>query len=214
MSTAPDGIPKTPQVQVTRTVNMKGQVAQIAQTISQSKEGGPFIQSTNRSSTVTLQKIHRSTKFIPVLVFVPAPVGGDQVSLDRLLGEASLAHIDGGRLTEVLKRRDGTPKGQNEMTTISFGDVAIDFVRMEAFHKKRPVALTSLQFKTLRYLTRHAQRVISRDELLNKVWGYENYPTTRTVDNVILNLRQKLEPNPSRPVHFRTIRGTGYQFLP
>jgi hypothetical protein len=78
---------------------MKGQVAQIAQTISQSKEGVPFIQSTNRSSTVTLQKIHRSAKFIPVLVFVPAPVGGDQVSLDRLLGEASLAHIDGGRLT-------------------------------------------------------------------------------------------------------------------
>jgi len=193
---------------------MKGQVAQIAQTISQSKEESPFIQSKYPPSTVTLQSVHRLAKFIPVLVFIPAPGDGDQVSLHRLLGEDSLAHIDGGRLTEVLKKRDLAPKGQDEMTTIAFGDVAIDFVRMEAFHKKKPVALTSLQFKTLRYLTRHAQRVISRDELLNEVWGYMYYPTTRTVDNVILNLRQKLEHNPSRPVHFRTIRGMGYQFLP
>ena len=80
--------------------------------------------------------------------------------------------------------------------------------------KGEPVMLTALEFKTLKYLAQNARRVISRDELLNEVWGYENYPCTRTVDNHILRLRQKLEKNPSRPVHFRTVHGAGYKFLP
>jgi len=60
----------------------------------------------------------------------------------------------------------------------------------------------------------NARRVISRDELLNEVWGYENYPCTRTVDNHIMRLRHKLEQIPSRPAHFRTVHGTGYKFTP
>jgi len=63
------------------------------------------------------------------------------------------------------------------------------------------------------WLKLNAGRVISRDELLNEVWGYENYPCTRTVDNHILRLRQKLERDPSRPVHFRTVHGAGYKFM-
>jgi DNA-binding response OmpR family regulator len=74
--------------------------------------------------------------------------------------------------------------------------------------------LTTMEFKMLKYLIQNAHRVISRDELLNEVWGYENYPCTRTVDNHILRLRQKLERDPSRPVHFRTMHGVGYKFLP
>jgi hypothetical protein len=193
---------------------MKGPVEQITQTISQSKEESPFMQSKYPPSTVTLQKIHRPANFIPVLVFIPAPVDGDQVSLHRLLGEDSLPHIDGGRLTEVLEKGDGTPQGQIDEGTVAFGDVTVDFLKMEAFRKKEPVVLTTLQFKTLRYLIRHARRVISRNELLDKVWGYEHYPTTRSVDNIIVKLRQKLESNPSRPAHFCTIYGTGYKFLP
>jgi hypothetical protein len=193
---------------------MKGQIVQIGQIPLQSKENIPFIQSKYPPSTVTLKEILQSAKFVPVVVFIPAPIEGDQVSLHRFVGEDTLAQIDGGRLTEVLKEGDGTPKGPNEKATAAFGDVAVDFLRMEAFRKKERITLTTLQFKALRYLTRHARRVISRDELLNEVWGYENYPTTRTVDNLILKLRQKLEPNPSRPVHFRTIHGTGYKFLP
>ena len=73
--------------------------------------------------------------------------------------------------------------------------------------------LTALEFKTLRYLVENARRVISRDELLNEVWGYQNYPTTRTVDTHILRLRQKLEKDPTDPVHFRTVHGTGYKFV-
>ena len=74
--------------------------------------------------------------------------------------------------------------------------------------------VTAKEFKTLEYLTKNPERVISRDELLNEVWGYQNYPCTRTVDNHILRLRQKLESDPSHPSHFLTIHGMGYKFAP
>ena len=99
-------------------------------------------------------------------------------------------------------------------STFVFGDVTVSFSAMEALRDGEPVALTTMEFKTLQYLIQNARRVISRDELLNEVWGYENYPCTRTVDNHILRLRQKLERNPSRPVHFQTMHGAGYKFVP
>jgi len=208
------GFLRKPVDQATRKGIVKAQALQIAQPPLQSKEEIPLIQSKYEPTNVTLKKIHGSTKFVPVVVFIPAPIEGDQVHLHWILGEDSLAQIEGGRLTKVLEGREGTSEKLKEKATVAFGDVAVDFVRMEVFLKKERVALTTLQFKTLRYLTRHARRVISRDELLNEVWGYEHYPTTRTVDNIILKLRQKLERNPSRPVHFRTIRGIGYKFSP
>jgi hypothetical protein len=198
---------KNSEDEVTRRVNMKGQALQIA-------TPPLLLKGESLSSNVTLNEILRSAKFVPVLVFIPAPVEGDPVSLHKALGEDSLAYIDGGRLTEVLKKGDGTPNAPIERATFAFGDAVVDFSRMEAFRKNEPIALTTLQFKLLRYLTRNALRVISRDELLNEVWGYGHYPTTRTVDNTILKLRQKLEPNPSRPIHLRTVHGTGYKFLP
>ena len=85
---------------------------------------------------------------------------------------------------------------------------------MEVAREGEPIPLTTQEFKTLKYLLQNAGRVISRDELLNQVWGYENYPCTRTVDNHILRLRQKLERDPSRPVHLRTVHGAGYKFMP
>jgi DNA-binding response OmpR family regulator len=95
-----------------------------------------------------------------------------------------------------------------------FGDVIVNFSALEVSRKGQPVVLTTLEFKTLKYFIQNARRAISRDELLNQVWRYENYPCTRTVDNHILRLRQKLEPDPSRPVHFRTVHGAGYKFSP
>jgi len=66
----------------------------------------------------------------------------------------------------------------------------------------------------LRFFAQSPERVISREELLNEVWGYQNYPSTRTVDNHILRLRQKLELDPSNPRFFLTIHGAGYKFVP
>jgi hypothetical protein len=105
-------------------------------------------------------------------------------------------------------------KGPSRGAVFVFGDVAINFAGMEARRKGNPVALRTKEFKTLTYLIQNSGRVISRDELLNEVWGYECYPCTRTVDNHILQLRRKLEAEPSRPRHFLTVHGTGYKFLP
>ena len=99
-------------------------------------------------------------------------------------------------------------------TVVVFGDVIVNFSALEVHREGRPVVLTALEFKTLKYFIQNTRRAISRDELLNEVWGYENYPCTRTVDNHILKLRRKLERDSSRPVHFRTVHGAGYKFLP
>jgi len=95
-----------------------------------------------------------------------------------------------------------------------FGDTKIDFTSMVVMRNGKALAFTAQEFKLLKYFARCPARVISRQELLNEVWGYENYPTTRTVDNHILRIRQKLEPDPARPRYFLTMHGTGYKFTP
>src|SRR5208283_244768 len=97
---------------------------------------------------------------------------------------------------------------------LTFGDARIDFTSMEATRAGKPVTLTTQEFKLLKYLAASADRVVSREELLNEVWGYQNYTSTRTVDNHILRLRQKLEPDPAAPRFLLTMHGAGYKFTP
>jgi DNA-binding response OmpR family regulator len=99
-------------------------------------------------------------------------------------------------------------------TTYRFGDCEIDFQRMTARRGDQAVTLTSHEFKLLKFFTENSERVLSREVLLNEVWGYNSYPTTRTVDNQILKLRQKLEPDPANPRHLLTMYGAGYKFIP
>ena len=95
-----------------------------------------------------------------------------------------------------------------------FGECEINFATMSAWRAGKPVVLTAHEFKLLRFLMDNAERVLGREELLNQVWGYSAYPTTRTVDNQILKLRQKLESDPAEPRHLLTIYGAGYKFTP
>jgi DNA-binding response OmpR family regulator len=95
-----------------------------------------------------------------------------------------------------------------------FEDVIVNFSKTEITRAGEKIMVTPKEFKTLEFLTKNAQRVISRDELLDKVWGYESYPCTRTVDTHMLRLRQKLESDPSHPSHFLTVHGLGYKFVP
>jgi DNA-binding response OmpR family regulator len=113
------------------------------------------------------------------------------------------------RVRAALRHTARTP----DVQVVSFDDISVDFKKMEVKRDGKPVILTAQEFKTFQFLVRNADRVISRDELLNEVWGYQNYPSTRTVDNHILKLRQKLEKDPSSPVHFRTVHGMGYKFV-
>jgi len=114
------------------------------------------------------------------------------------------------RVQAALRRRSKPP----QVVTYRFGDCEIDFARMSAKRAGRSVALTAHEFKLLSYFIEHAERVIGREELLNEVWGYNSYPTTRTVDNQILKLRQKLEPDSTEPRHLQTVYGAGYKFVP
>ena len=95
----------------------------------------------------------------------------------------------------------------------AFDEILVDFSKMEVIRQGQAIALTAQEFKTLKFLVQNAERVITSDELLNEFWGYQNYPSTRTVDNHILKLRQKLERDPANPVHFRTVPGVGYKFV-
>jgi DNA-binding response OmpR family regulator len=95
----------------------------------------------------------------------------------------------------------------------NFSNVSVDFSKMQLTRNGEPVALTAQEFKILKFFAQNPERVISRSELLNEVWGYQSYPTTRTVDNHIWRLRQKLETDPENPVHFRTVHAAGYKFV-
>jgi len=97
---------------------------------------------------------------------------------------------------------------------ITFGDVRVDLTSMEARRAGRAITMTRQEFKIVRFFARYPNRVVSRETLLNEVWGYNNYPSTRTVDNHILRLRHKLEPDPTCPRYFLTMHGTGYKFVP
>ena len=95
-----------------------------------------------------------------------------------------------------------------------FGKISVDFTRMELRRNSQPVSLTAQEFRLLKFFTQNPSRVISRSELLNEVWGYQDYPSTRTVDNHLWKLRLKLEEDPGKPIHFQTVHGAGYKFVP
>jgi two-component system alkaline phosphatase synthesis response regulator PhoP len=111
----------------------------------------------------------------------------------------------------VRLRRRGAPV--NADAVIRLGDVDVDFDKCEATRRGQRVELTGKEFDVLRLLSRHRGTIVTRETLLEEVWGYEHYPTTRTVDNHILRLRQKLEANPSDPRHMLSVYGEGYKFV-
>jgi DNA-binding response OmpR family regulator len=114
------------------------------------------------------------------------------------------------RVRAVLRRARRSPAVEQ----LYFDDVAVDFSKMEVLRAGSPVPLTPQEFKVLKYFSQNPERVISRDQLLSDVWGYNSYPSTRTVDSHILTLRQKLERAPASPVHFLTVHNAGYKFVP
>jgi two-component system alkaline phosphatase synthesis response regulator PhoP len=119
---------------------------------------------------------------------------------------------------EALLRRVPQAAGAAGETTAAvdvyqFGEIRADFRRAEVTREGTPLELSAREFKLLRYLVEHRGATISRDELLDEVWGYNAMPSTRTVDVHIAWLRQKLEPNPHYPQFILTIHGLGYKFV-
>ncbi len=111
---------------------------------------------------------------------------------------------------EALLRR--SPPGQSADTD-RFGDVSIDFRRAEIVKAGTRIELSAREFKLLKYFVEHRGAALTRDELLNEVWGYNAMPSTRTVDVHVAWLRQKLEDNPRHPQFIHTVHGIGYKFV-
>jgi DNA-binding response OmpR family regulator len=114
------------------------------------------------------------------------------------------------RVKAILRRTAVIPKDQDQH---SFGDVQVDLRRCRVVRSGKAVDISSKEFELLKYFVCHSGETLSRDRLLEDVWGYENYPTTRTVDTHLVRLRQKLEPDPEQPQYFLTVHGTGYRFV-
>ncbi len=119
------------------------------------------------------------------------------------------------RVRAAIRRSARIPSAQIPLTeTFTFGDVKVDFPKMEVSREGNLVELSSREFEVLKFMIQNAEHVLSREELLNHVWRYQNYPNTRTVDTHILQLRHKLEKDPANPLHFRTVHCSGYMFVP
>jgi len=117
-------------------------------------------------------------------------------------------------LVARIRARLRNPSPPNEdLAGYRFGDIEIDFKKYEATRRGEPIELTPKEYEILRFLIRHRGEVVTRDQLLDQVWGYDNYPTTHTVDNHILKLRQKVERDPARPRYILSIYGEGYKFV-
>ena len=115
------------------------------------------------------------------------------------------------RVRAVLRR---SSEVTNDIEIYAFGNVSLDFKTHVTTVDHKAVKLSSREYAIMQYLVEHEHEVVHRHDLLEKVWGFDITPTTRTVDNYILELRKKLEEDPSNPKHILTIRGAGYKFTP
>ncbi|MEM9555395.1 MAG: response regulator transcription factor [Acidobacteriota bacterium] len=114
------------------------------------------------------------------------------------------------RIEALLRRAPDSFTGGER---VRFGDLRIDFAGAEVVRGEEPIDLSTLELRLLRYFVEHPGKVLSRDELLDKVWGYDATPVTRTVDVHVASLRQKIESVPSKPRHLLTVHGRGYKFV-
>jgi DNA-binding response OmpR family regulator len=155
------------------------------------------------------------SRYLPVIVLVPKSAVHVQTTQKKPGPNKSVTGlIETSDVCLTLDAAKAWLTSSKATDTFEFGGVKGCLSTMEIHRSGRPVTLTSKEFKTLAYLIKDPGRVISRDELLNEVWGYENCPRTRTVDSHILKLRKKLETEPAHPKHFHTVHSSGYKFLP
>jgi DNA-binding response OmpR family regulator len=161
------------------------------------------------------EDFRKLSRFFPAIVLVQKSAVHDKTTQKKPGANKSVTGlIDTCDVCSALDAAKARLRNPNARDRFEFGGVTGCFSTMEIHRNGRPVILTCKEFKTLAYLIKNPRRVISRDELLNEVWGYQNYPCTRTVDNHILRLRKKLESEPAHPKHFHTVHCAGYRFLP
>ena len=161
------------------------------------------------------QVFKKHSSEIPIIVLSAIAEVADKVLLLELGADDYVTKPFSPR--ELMARVQAAIRRRRKFGAIAvfrFANCEIDFEKMTARRDGNPVILTAHEFKLLKCFTLNPERVLTREALLNEVWGYNSYPTTRTVDNQILKLRQKVEPDPANPKHLVTIYGAGYKFIP
>jgi DNA-binding response OmpR family regulator len=117
------------------------------------------------------------------------------------------------RRVSVQQEAAGSQNGDKGLQELKFGDVVVDFKTYRAQKGGAEILLSAKEYDLIRFLASQPDVPVTRDQLLDQVWGYNSYPTTRTVDNFIARLRQKVEDSPERPRHILTVHGVGYKFV-
>jgi DNA-binding response OmpR family regulator len=160
------------------------------------------------------RKIRQQSSTLPIIVLSAATDVADKVLLLELGADDYVTKPFSPRelLARVRTAIRHTRKS-DVRDLMTFDGVSVDLARMEVTFDGQPVELTAQEFKLLKFFLQNVERVVSRDELLRKAFGYQDYSTSRTVDNHILKLRQKLERDSANPVHFHTVHGVGYRFV-
>jgi len=118
------------------------------------------------------------------------------------------------RVKALLRRMQKNSEKKEGAERAAFDNIKIDFKKFKAERGGKKFSMSKTEFKILKFFASRREEVISRDTFLDEVWGYEEYPTTRTVDNFIVKLRAKIEKDPRNPKHLITIYGVGYKFIP
>jgi DNA-binding response OmpR family regulator len=165
------------------------------------------------------KKIKSKTDQTPVIVLSAVSEVADKVLLLELGADDYVTKPFSprellARVQAAIRRNQRSVSKGASAETYGFGNIVVNYTRMDVLKEGANVILTAYEFKLLRYFIQHSGHAVTREKLLNEVWGYQNYPTTRTVDNLVLKLRQKLEPDPANPVYFQTMHGIGYRFEP
>jgi DNA-binding response OmpR family regulator len=168
-----------------------------------------------RSGEDICREIRQHTASVPILVLSAASDTVDKVLLLEMGADDYVTKPFSprellARVRAAIRRPNQSP---DKSDLFSFDDIEVNFVKMKLTKAGKIVPLTPQEFKMLRFFFSNEERVVSRMELLSEVWGYNVYPTTRTVDTHILRLRQKLEKDPGEPVHFLTVYRSGYKFV-
>lgn len=167
------------------------------------------------------QRLREAGDLTPVLMLTARQSEEDRVrgleagADDYLTKPFALAELL-ARVRALLRRRRWQQEGEERprpSTVYRFGDAHIDFDAHVVTVREAPIALTQLELDLVRYFAAHEGRVVSRAELVEKVWKLGNYPNTRTVDNFLMRLRRHFENDPAHPRHFLSVRGRGYKFV-
>ena len=161
------------------------------------------------------RKLRAEGSHVPILMLTARGDEADRIlgldiGADDYVGKPFSVRELLARVRALLRRSDPHSAGVEQLT---FSDVVVNFPQFEARKRGQPVEMTPKEFGVLQYLAARTGKVVRREELLEEVWGYENYPTTRTVDNHIASLRAKLEEDPAEPRHLLTVHGVGYKFV-